>query len=541
VGGRRLIGSLERHLRVLSHYDAGQLRARAATIGRRRLHRRVRGRHVEIDARLVPTVAEVAHAAVARSCAATGASGGRLELLGRSEPLVPTIWVPSPGRPRLWGFTLEYHGWLVALAAAGDGTTAWAYLDRWLEQHGRPDPWCDAWHPYVISSRVPNWLALLSLSPPQTTAAAMVRSLGDQVGLLEARLERDVAGNHLLRNRSALAVAAMLGSRPATVATALRSFHETLAEQVDADGFHGERSTGYHALAIEDALDVLSACDARLQASGLRALVAAMLGVLAAVSPPDAPRPHLNDSSPGQGADTAGLLARAAALGIEPALRAQRGLARYATWHEDGTHVVFDVAQPSRHNLPYHVHADSLAMTVSHGETPIIVDRGVATYEPGPDRAWWRSTAAHSTVEVDGTDSSELVGAFRAARLARTTIVRDDGRTISARHDGGGRRDLAHLRTVTAVGPGSWEIRDTVPSGRPAVARWHLPPGAVVTIDGNTVRVSVDDVDASLELTGFESVDVRESRHALSHGRESLAPTIEARLGRGEARTSIRL
>ena len=72
---------------------------------------------------------------------------------------------------------------------------------------------------------------------------------------------------------------------------------------------------------------------------------------------------------------------------------------------------------------------------------PLLVDTGTSTYAPGPVRDYERSTAAHNTVEVDGTDSTEVWGAFRAARRARVTRRRGraaDGGvlTIEAVHDG---------------------------------------------------------------------------------------------------------
>ena len=71
---------------------------------------------------------------------------------------------------------------------------------------------------------------------------------------------------------------------------------------------------------------------------------------------------------------------------------------------------------------------------------PLLVDTGTSTYAPGPVRDYERSTAAHNTVEVDGADSTEVWGAFRAARRARVgeVVARADGGvlTVEAAHDG---------------------------------------------------------------------------------------------------------
>ncbi|MGZ4416286.1 MAG: heparinase II/III family protein, partial [Gaiellaceae bacterium] len=48
---------------------------------------------------------------------------------------------------------------------------------------------------------------------------------------------------------------------------------------------------------------------------------------------------------------------------------------------------------------------------------PVLADAGTYTYEPGPERDWFRGTASHSTIRVDGRDQFRLWGAFRSGRL----------------------------------------------------------------------------------------------------------------------------
>ncbi len=81
---------------------------------------------------------------------------------------------------------------------------------------------------------------------------------------------------------------------------------------------------------------------------------------------------------------------------------------------------------------------------------PLLIDVGTSSYAPGAVRDHERSTAAHNTLEVDETDSSEVWGAFRTGRRARsfrlrlfTEVVGRDGRTVivEAAHDG-----YRHLR-----------------------------------------------------------------------------------------------
>lgn len=61
-----------------------------------------------------------------------------------------------------------------------------------------------------------------------------------------------------------------------------------------------------------------------------------------------------------------------------------------------------------------HSHSDTLSVTVCAGEEEILVDAGTYTYVG--DRAWrgwFRGSAAHNTIRVDGKDQAQGVGPFR--------------------------------------------------------------------------------------------------------------------------------
>jgi hypothetical protein len=108
-------------------------------------------------------------------------------------------------------------------------------------------------------------------------------------------------------------------------------------------------------------------------------------------------------------------------------------------------------------------------------------------------RGYERSTAAHSTVQLDGADSTEVWGTFRAGRRARVSGLVAEASRVGMRceavHDGfrhlPGRPRHRRRWTLTI---GGLLVEDAV-TGRgrhEVVVRWQLAPGWSVRIAGDT-------------------------------------------------------
>ena len=70
-----------------------------------------------------------------------------------------------------------------------------------------------------------------------------------------------------------------------------------------------------------------------------------------------------------------------------------------------------------------HSHADTLSIVVRSGDDDILIDPGTYTYVGDPKwRDWFRGTAAHNTVQIDGLDQAAAVGPFRWATRPTVTI-----------------------------------------------------------------------------------------------------------------------
>ena len=524
---------------MLAGYRPGQLVARGANRLRRRIPLALapEGNAPPFDDVAVARLGARAAARFANAADPREVMSGALTLLGRREalPIGETWRSQPPDRSLLWAFHLHYHEFLVPLLSAGtEGReTLVCVLRDWLRDSpptGRALGL--GWHPYVISCRVLPWAAVISSGPDRDLRDALAGSLWRQLKVLRRHLERDVGGNHLVRNAKALAVGGALFRGPeadAMHSLGSRLMVQLLADQLGPDGGHLEGSPTYHALVLEDALDTLHA-EAGPWAGEIREAASGALGWLQAISPAGAHRPHFNDSHDEGALATASLSEYASDVDVRPTTRnVSPGTPRYIVLGGDRSRLVFDAAQPARRDMPYHAHADSLGITLDILGQPVIVDRGVATYAAGPERAWWRSTAAHSTVEFDGTDSSEMIGAFRAGRLAKTDVQVDSDRVVEAAHDGAGRPHLAHSRRVSQVNEGAWHVADAVPGASGALWRLHFAPGCAVVTHENGATVRGPGFGLEVRLTGAASIQVEQTLHAVAMGITTPAPTLVAR------------
>ena len=72
-----------------------------------------------------------------------------------------------------------------------------------------------------------------------------------------------------------------------------------------------------------------------------------------------------------------------------------------------------------------HSHADALSIVARNGDEEILIDPGTFTYVSDPEaRTWFRQTAAHNTICIDGAGQAETAGPFRWADPAIVEILK---------------------------------------------------------------------------------------------------------------------
>jgi uncharacterized heparinase superfamily protein len=436
---------------------------------------------------------------------------------------------------KLWLYNLHYFDDLNARDAGQRAAWQQALLARWLQEN----PPCsgNGWEPYPTSLRIVNWVKWLAsgnAAPP-----GMAQSLATQARWLSRRLEWHLLGNHLFANAKALVFAGLFfeGTEASEwLALGLNIIRREVHEQVLADGGNFERSTMYHAICLEDVLDLVNAAShwpgnvPEPQVAQWRDTAGRMLGWLAGMTHPDGEIALFNDAAFGIAPTLAELRTYAQRLGIAPVIEAPcsviadsiRNPVSQKAWmpdqvrHEDTCHwhdddalrlrhfpdsgyvrldtnnavALLDVAPIGPDYLPGHAHADTLSFELSVLGQRVVVNGGTSRYGLGPDRLRERATAAHSTVEVSGQDSSEVWGGFRVACRAYPfdlQVQQEPSRLyVACSHNGYTRLPGAPVhRREWQMDERSLRVADMVRGGtHAAVARYILHPDVLVTAYG---------------------------------------------------------
>ncbi len=148
--------------------------------------------------------------------------------------------------------------------------------------------------------------------------------------------------------------------------------------------------------------------------------------------------------------------------------------------YQGQTHVVFDTG-PYRTD---HSHLDALNVVLYSAGRTLLTDSGMFTEEPGAEEAYFRSTRAHNTVMVDGSD--QRPGHARPGLSARGEqwLYQSGSHELYT--------DVRHWRAVLLLEKDVVVVLDRLTSEAPHryEQRWHFQPDLNVQPEGPLAFVS---------------------------------------------------
>ena len=183
--------------------------------------------------------------------------------------------------------------------------------------------------------------------------------------------------------------------------------------------------------------------------------------------------------------------------------------------------LISDIAKIGPDYIPGHGHADALSFELSIFGRRVVVNSGTSTYESNNERQKQRSTLSHSTINVDGKDSSEVWGSFRVARRAKISNINislgEDIYSFSASHNGFTRFQpgLIHSRKWN-VASGKIEIIDNVTGRDHHIVESILPLHPEVEVgdfDNSSVELKVNGKLIRVNFKGNGSLKVLSSKY----------------------------
>lgn len=421
------------------------------------------------------------------------------------------IVAPSRG----WEVELHGFGWLRHLSAAGDEISrehARALISDWIRLHGKPKG--ISWLPETTGRRIISWLSHSGIfleGAEQKFYDSVTASLTRQLRYQLSYYGDAPAGAPRLVALAALVFAELCTSDTYSGNSKItRLFTEELDRQILTDGVHISRNP---AVLVDILLDLmpLRQCFIARDHPPPERLVAAIDRIMPAIRffrLGDGNLARFNGSGATATDNLAAVLAHDDSRGKPLTHAVQSG---YCRLEGGDTVAVIDCGRPPSLNVSDHAHAGCLSLEVSSKACPIIVNCGAPAKRDAEWRLAARATAAHSTLIVQDTSSSQFVEGGvdpigeaitvlgGPANVTATLESADTAPALRASHDGYDQRfGITHARRVSVSFAGdavTGEDSLIAPHGLkgtaketdgPFAIRFHLHPSVDVSLSDDS-------------------------------------------------------
>lgn len=331
-------------------------------------------------------------------------------------------------KSHLWNFNLHYLEFLIPLAAAYQEEQDVryyrcfrAYCRKWIQDNQEGTG--DGWHPYTISLRLTNlWICLDGFRTVVRMDMEFLQELENSMYAqylhLQKKLERHLLGNHYFENIKAVLLGSLYFQEPSVYAKYRELLREEIREQILPDGLHYERSLMYHKIILEDLMRVGIAVrdvDGKLY-DEIWNILKAMTDALYSIETDMGQTPLFNDAGDNVARPLQSLLDTALhQFAIFPDWKVAFPEAGYYCLKNNDLKLILDAGEIAPDYMPGHGHCDALSFELSFGGRPLFVNAGTGQYQ-GPLRTYFRSTAAHNTVVIDGEEQSICWGEHRVGK-----------------------------------------------------------------------------------------------------------------------------
>lgn len=405
----------------------------------------------------------------------------KITFLNQSIPFDNNIFDRAKSQSQLWQYNLHYFNGLLSQDKNTVEKTK-ALLADWIRIF--PMYTKIAWDPYPISIRVVNIIKyqLLYHDLPKE----IVDNIYLQTRYLYKIPEYQLLGNHLFENAKTLVFAGVFFNTDESkkwVRLGIKILNKEINRQILDDGGFFELSPMYHALAQELLLDMVNLFQSyQITFSNQWMLkLQKMRFWLQVMTHPNGEIAFFNDAALGVAPTLFELEQYAERLNLPTLKKTQEKIiylqnSGYLRLQNKNLVAILDCAKIGPDYQPAHAHADTLSFELSVFGKRCIVNSGTSTYgEEVALRQWQRGTRAHSTVEINQQNSSEMWGIFRVARRAKPTDLQIEQDIVRCSHHGYKKIGAKHTRTWKLFEE-EFSIEDDCENATESIARFYLHP-----------------------------------------------------------------
>ncbi len=375
----------------------------------------------------------------------------------------------------LWNFNLHYFEYLLSLIKAWKDTGDKKYLDKtiqiisgWIENN--PKGSSPAWASYTTALRIVTWISWYKYASEMLSEdfrKKFIRSLHDQYSYLSTHLERDILGNHYFEDLKSLVVASIFFKDDTVFEKAFSNFKKECKEEILSDGMHFELSPMYHKIILEGMLRIAVALrDVGRKDLEIESYLQRMLDVAYSFEDGLERVPLFNDGGNNVAKSLDALVKVAGELGFKPEFKGQLKASGFYIFQKTVTgkvwKLVVDAGQPGPKYIPGHAHCDAMSYELFCDGKPVLVNCGTYAYQC-KERSFFRSTAAHNTVMIEGVEQSQCWGAFRLAKRSSTKVLDVSENSITMEMTDAKERKC--IRRIT-IEPTSIVVSDESPGSR---------------------------------------------------------------------------
>ena len=342
-----------------------------------------------------------------------------------------------PNKTPLWNYNLHYFEFLFPLVKAYKDTSDYLYLEKtkaiicsWI--HCNPCGSKPGWDPYPIALRLTNWLSIYmhlksEIKIDEKFHKDFIYSIWDQYNYLAHHVEKDLLGNHYFEDLKALILCSIFFKDEKVLKKSVDEFHKQCAEQILPDGMHFELSPMYHKLIFEDVMRIAIALKSINKVDNeIEKYLQPMLDVAYSLEEGLDRIPLFNDCGNNVAKSLDALCKTAKThFGIIPKYKNKFPKSGYYIFKQGNLKLIVDAGQPGPTYLPGHAHCDAMSFELFKNGKPMIVNCGTYAYQC-KERSFFRSTAAHNTVQVEGIEQSECWGMFRMEKRSKTQVKEAD-------------------------------------------------------------------------------------------------------------------